>query len=360
MTLSSESFERLLNWLHPNREAAGQEYQKIRELLIKQFHSQGYSFPDKLADATMDRAAQTLTTERMERWIGAKEQYFYRVAYYILLEDRHKGLPQMPIAFGFDIPIQDKEEDLEPKLRCLEKCLDELSTLKRELIVKYYREHKSVRIKKREELAQELKVSLPVLRVRAHRIRKELKTCIGECLSTAIVSLPTILMQAVVSLGEQAPDGHKIQAVTLPWFTLIREIERDPACLNQIDWRKLEELVAGAYEQAGYEVVLTPRSADRGRDIVAIKYGVCSIRIIDQVKAYAPNRRVTANDVRALIGVLSSEQNTSKGVVTTTAAFAPGIWTDPTIKPFIPYRLELRDGKQLRKWLVDLSVSRKV
>jgi restriction system protein len=167
-------------------------------------------------------------------------------------------------------------------------------------------------------------------------------------------------MQAVVSLGEKTPEGHRIQAVTLPWFTLIEKIQRDAAYLNQIDWRKLEELVAGAYEQAGYDVVLTPRSADRGRDIVAIKHGVCSIRIIDQVKAYAPNRRVSANDVRALIGVLSSEQNTSKGIVITTAAFAPGIWNDPTIKPFIPFRLELRDGPQLRKWLSDLAARREI
>lgn len=176
--------------------------------------------------------------------------------------------------------------------------------------------------------------------------------------STALDSLPAILMQAVVSLGEQTPDGHRIAAVTLPWFTLIREIQRDPAFLNQIDWRKLEELVAGAYEQAGYNVVVTPRSADHGRDIIAIKHGVCSIRIIDQVKAYAPNRKVTANDVRALLGVLSSEQNTSKGIVTTTAAFAPGIWKDPTIKPYVPFRLELRDGEQLRNWLLDLAVPR--
>src|SRR6185295_14553508 len=244
------------------------------------------------------------------------------------------------------------------ELHCLEKCLQELSTAKRELIVKYYRGHKADRIKHRKELAQELNVSLPVLRVRAIRISEELRTCSYGCLSKATVSSPTVLMQAVVSLGEQTPDGHRIQAVTLPWFTLIQEIQRDPACLSQIDWRKLEELVAGAYEQAGYDVVLTPRSADRGRDIVAVKHGVCSIRIIDQVKAYAPHRRVTANDVRALIGVLFSEPNTSKGIVTTSATFAPGIWSDPTIKPFIPYRLELRDGEQLRAWLLDLAVRR--
>lgn len=33
---------------------------------------------------------------------------------------------------------------------------------------------------------------------------------------------------------------------------------------------------------------------------------------------------------------------------------------DPTIKPFIPFRLELRDGRELRKWLSDWAVRREI
>ena len=359
MILSPDNFERLLNWLHPNRDEAGQEYQRIRTLLIRNFQARGSSVPDRLADATMDRAAERLTTEKIESWIGPKERYFLRVAYYILREDQ-QSLREIPIPDGLDIRTPYEDEDLEPKFHCLEKCLHKLTPVKRKLIVKYYRGERGSWKKNRAELARDLNLTLSALRIRAVHTILELRPCIEKCLSYTIDTLPAILMQAVVSVGEKTPEGHRIQAVTLPWFTIIEEVQRDAAYLNQIDWRKLEELVAGAYEQAGYEVVLTPRSADRGRDIVAVKRGVCSIRIIDQVKAYAPHRRVTANDVRALIGVLASEQNTSKGIVTTTAAFAPGIWNDPTIKPFIPYRLELRDGEQLRRWLLDLAVRRDV
>lgn len=360
MVLLPESFERLLNWLHPNRDEAGQEYQRIRALLIRKFQAAGYSSADKLADVTIDRVAQTLTTETIENWVGKKERKFFRVAYYVSLEERGQSLRQIPLEDIFDFRNPDEEEDLEPKLHCLEKCLHGLTSAKRELIVRFYEAEEASRIKNQQELARGLNLTLPGLRVRALRIRAELRPCIEKCLSNAIDTLPPILMQAVVSLGEKTPEGHRIQAVTLPWFTLIEKIQRDDAYLNHIDWRKLEELVAGAYEQAGYEVVLTPRSADRGRDIVAVQHGVCSIRIIDQVKAYAPNRRVSANDVRALIGVLFSEPNTSKGIVTTTATFAPGIWNDPTIKQFMPHRVELRDGPQLRKWLIDLAVRRKI
>jgi len=46
-----------------------------------------------------------------------------------------------------------------------------------------------------------------------------------------------------------------------------------------------EEIIAGAYKKAGFdEVTLTPRSGDLGRDVIAIKKGLGSVRVIDQVK----------------------------------------------------------------------------
>ena len=182
MQLSPENFERLLNWLHPNREEAGQEYQRIRALLIKNFQAHGCYLPDKLADETMDRVAQKLKEETIEKWVGDKEPFFYRVAYYILLEARDRGFLEVQIPDGFEVQKPDEAEDVEPKLRCLEKCLQELPDAKRELIVKYYRGKRSVKIKNREELASELNLNLPGLRVRALSIRRELRTCIERCL----------------------------------------------------------------------------------------------------------------------------------------------------------------------------------
>ena len=61
-------------------------------------------------------------------------------------------------------------------------------------------------------------------------------------------------------------------------------------------------------------MTLTPRSGDHGRDVIAIKKGLGSIRVIDQVKAYKPGHRVTAKDVQALIGVLQGD-GASKGLL---------------------------------------------
>ena len=60
-------------------------------------------------------------------------------------------------------------------------------------------------------------------------------------------NLPSILLQAVVIPGEKTKEGQLIEAVALPWFEIIRLIEKDPEIVYKIDWRKWEEIIAGAY-----------------------------------------------------------------------------------------------------------------
>jgi restriction system protein len=113
------------------------------------------------------------------------------------------------------------------------------------------------------------------------------------------------------------------------------------------------------YTRAGFEeVTLTPRSGDHGRDVIAIKKGVGFIRVIDQVKAFKPPHLVTANDVRALMGVLQTD-GASKGCLTMTSDFAPKLKTDPLIVPLIPSRLELVNGTALFARLEELAKGEK-
>jgi restriction system protein len=174
---------------------------------------------------------------------------------------------------------------------------------------------------------------------------------------TSAVEYPAVLVQVeVVTFGNRTSEGQLIEGVSVAWFEIIKQLQRDPQFLYNIHWRKLEEIIAGAYEQEGWpEVVLTPRSGDQGRDVIATRPGVGSIRIIDQVKAYSPTHLVTADEVRSLLGVLSEHRNVSKGVITTSSGFAPGITKEATLTVFMPHRLELKDGKDLRQWLIDIS-----
>lgn len=167
-----------------------------------------------------------------------------------------------------------------------------------------------------------------------------------------------LLLQAIVSPVQRTDEGNIIEALSIPWLKIVEMLKIDPNFMFRLDPRKWEEMVAAAYEQAGFEeVTLTPRSGDHGRDVIAVKKGL-SIRIVEQVKRYSPGHVVTADDVRALAGVVAFDPRASKGVLTTTSHFAPGIATDPLIAPAIPYRLELRDGPQLIQWLSEIARQR--
>ena len=183
--------------------------------------------------------------------------------------------------------------------------------------------------------------------------RIQVEARVSATLSTTSPS--NLVLQMVVVPGERVEEGRLIEAVTLPWFEIIERLEKDPDLVHKMPARLWEEIVAGAYKKAGFdEVILTPRSGDYGRDVIAIKKGLGSIRVIDQVKAYKPGHLVTANDVRALLGVLQGD-GASKGFITTTSDFAPRIKEDPLLVPFMPSRLELINGAMLLKRLQELA-----
>jgi restriction system protein len=168
--------------------------------------------------------------------------------------------------------------------------------------------------------------------------------------------IPGLLLQAVIIPGDVTQEGRLIEAVAFPWFKIIAMMQRDPNVIYKLGWREWEEIIAGAYTQQGFEVILTPRSNDKGRDVIASSRGIGCIRYFDQVKRYNPSRLVSAKDVRELLGVLTTHPNVSKGILTTTSDFAPGIAQDENFKRLMPYRLELKPKHVLLDWLTSLAL----
>src|SRR5262249_14988010 len=122
---------------------------------------------------------------------------------------------------------------------------------------------------------------------------------------------PQVTIQALIIAGDKVKEGRLVEGVSIAWREVIRMIVRNPEEIYQIDPRKFEELIAGAYDVSGEfdEVILTPQSGDKGRDVIATKNGFGSLRIIDQIKRNRITHPVTAEDVRSLAGVLSLDQN---------------------------------------------------
>jgi restriction system protein len=167
-----------------------------------------------------------------------------------------------------------------------------------------------------------------------------------------------LLSRAVINPYEPSAEGHLIWSITAPLRSIIERIMKDPSLMYEVDPRKWEEIVAATYDESGLfdEVTLTPRSGDRGRDVIAVKNGFGSVRLIESVKRHTPGTKTTAEEVQALLGVLLSDPQASKGIVSTTWEFAPMIWENPQITQYIPHRLELLNRADLLKRLAEYTI----
>jgi len=182
---------------------------------------------------------------------------------------------------------------------------------------------------------------------------------IGELPDVATMvggTLPSLTITSLVIPDAKVEAGVLVRSTSVVWDSVVRELGADWSKAFQIPPDKWEEIVAGAFKKDGYDdVILTPRSSDFGRDVIATKRGIGCVKILGSVKAYAPDRVVPYDAVRSLIGVITAERDTSKGIITTTSDFPPRIESDINIAPFLPTRLELVNGASLQRWLTDLA-----
>ena len=185
--LTQDAFDRLLDWLDPEREPAGKKYEAIRMRLIKIFTCRGCLEAELLADETINRVASKVE-EISKGYVGDPAHYFYAVAQKVHLEYLRKAHTQhSPISVETAgnmlsaAPVS-PVEDFEPEYRCLEGCLERLPKENRYLLELYYQQEKQAKIDHRKLLAIELGIAVNALRIRAHRIRLALRQCVRTCL----------------------------------------------------------------------------------------------------------------------------------------------------------------------------------
>lgn len=174
--LTQESFDLLLGWLQGDREEAGQKYERIRLRLIKIFTCRGCAEAEDLADEAINRVVSRVK-EIAATYQGDPALYFYGVANKLHLEYLRRNHPPR-------VPPIDSSEDREAELECLDRCVDELSSGNRNLVLRYYAEEKNAKIDNRKRLADELGIAVNALRIRAHRIRVALQKCVTQCLES--------------------------------------------------------------------------------------------------------------------------------------------------------------------------------
>jgi RNA polymerase sigma factor (sigma-70 family) len=174
----------LLSWLDPDRERAGEKYEEIRVGLIGRFTRLGCVEPEELANRTLDRVAQLLP-KVIDGYKGRPEPYVYSVAYYIyreyLKEPTPLPLPETDLPHPTPASSGELLEDKELLDACLSQCMQHLPEQTREIILHYYRGERQVKIRSRKELAERLGIKVENLRLRAQRVRADLKNCILDC-----------------------------------------------------------------------------------------------------------------------------------------------------------------------------------
>lgn len=192
--LSQEVFDRFLLWLHPDREQAGIVFEQLRGRLRKLLLIQGCSEAEEMADETLLRVAQKLAdgvhieAENPFTYIQGVARNVLR-EYWKSQERKVERLADQPLfQQPATNPMQEREKIEEQHLRekrleCLETCLQKLSPDSRELFITYHQGALRERIDTRERLAAELGIPMSSLRLRIHRIRERLETCINGCLT---------------------------------------------------------------------------------------------------------------------------------------------------------------------------------
>ncbi len=175
--VTREKFASFLDWLSPDRDSAGEEYERLRFRLCTFFSSRKCNYSDELADETINRVIVKVSEERIENKIA----YCYGVAKNVYRESLRKQRLHVDID-DVIIPAQAPEEESFSS-ECLDKCLAKLTPENRNLLLEYFSEAKLAKVELHRRISETLKTTQTALRMRVMRTKQKLKICVQECMS---------------------------------------------------------------------------------------------------------------------------------------------------------------------------------
>lgn len=174
-----ENVPLLLASLHADRQHAGVLYEEIRCRLILFFRLNRPQEAEDLADEVLDRVARRLSEGTV---IDRIDFYTVGVARFVLRErqvaTQREQHAQRQIAYLQQSQSTEERSSPERSSEALTKCLERLLHQDHTMILKYYGADGALRIRVRQELAEELGISLNALHNRALRLRKQLEQCV--------------------------------------------------------------------------------------------------------------------------------------------------------------------------------------
>jgi DNA-directed RNA polymerase specialized sigma24 family protein len=133
--LTEQAFGRISDWLHPDRQEAGQKYEEIRRHLIIILTCRGCTEAEELADETINRVIRR-SQEMADTYIGEPAPYFITVAHNVFREYLAKRRPTAELPQDLPQP-PGPDEDEGREYDCLEQCVQELRPANRDLVLQY-------------------------------------------------------------------------------------------------------------------------------------------------------------------------------------------------------------------------------
>lgn len=134
---------------------------------------------------------------------------------------------------------------------------------------------------------------------------------------------------------------------------LIKLIQEDSSYIYRISTREFEEIIAEIFRDQGYQVTLTKRTRDGGKDIIAIHKNFLGLETcyFIECKRHALDSKVDVGIVREVYGVHSTRNGPNKSIIAATSTFTPD-----AIK-FVNYDLrsrwdmDLKDINDILQWI---------
>ncbi len=183
--LTERGFAKLLARLGDTPDRAGDGYEELRLMLVKFFEWRDSWFPEDDADETINRVIRKLEDGAEE--IQNLEAYCLGVARLVFLErlrapERRRDDWESLEPLAAPAPVGEVNDVEEARLKCFRRCMENLPSGTRELLVAYFQDERRARIDHRKQLVQELGISPEALRRRVKLARNKIEKCVNGCL----------------------------------------------------------------------------------------------------------------------------------------------------------------------------------
>ncbi|OOE36996.1 endonuclease [Salinivibrio kushneri] len=134
---------------------------------------------------------------------------------------------------------------------------------------------------------------------------------------------------------------------------LISALKQSQYLLDEVTTRQFEEIVAEVFRSKGFEVDLTKRTRDGGKDIIAVHTDGIGIKnkYFVECKRYAESNKISVDVVRTLYGVMNTMDGPNKAIIVTTSTFTDDARKFVKQEARSSWDLALVDRIQLLDWL---------